>query len=132
LDLPPVGSRLYLVSNQQAMVKVSSPRKPSPPRRLAASDWKVSPASPNVLVMDYCDLSLKGKTYPDINTWKANWLIWQAHGFERPVWDNAVQFKRRLLDIPPFGMDSGFEATFHFRVTDTDALTGAELALECP
>jgi len=82
--------------------------------------------------MDYCDLNLKGKSYPDINTWKANWLIWQAHGFERPVWDNAVQFKRRFLDLPPFGADSGFEATFHFRVTEAEALSGAELALECP
>jgi hypothetical protein len=132
LDLPPVGSRLYLVSNQPATVSVSSPRKPSRPQRLAASDWKVSPASPNVLVMDYCDLNLKGKSYPDINTWKANWLIWQAHGFERPVWDNAVQFKRRFLDLPPFGTDSGFEATFHFRVAEAEALSGAELALECP
>lgn len=132
LDLPPAGSHLYLVSNQPTVASASSPRKAPRLQTLTTSDWKVSPASPNVLVIDYCDLQLQGKLYPNINTWKANWLIWQAHGFERPVWDNAVQFKRRFLDLPPFGMDSGFEVTYHFRVADAEALSGAELALECP
>jgi len=132
LDLPPVGSRLYLVLNQAATASVSPPRKLNRPLQLAASDWKISPASPNVLVMDYCDLNLMGKSSPDISTWKANWMIWQAHGFERPIWDSATQFKRRFLDLPPFGSDSGFEATFHFRVTDAEAVRGAELALELP
>jgi hypothetical protein len=132
LDLPPVGSRLILVSNQPAGATALSPRKPPRYQSLVTSDWKVSATSPNVLVMDYCDLQLQGKSYPDINTWKANWLIWQGHGFERPAWDNAVQFKRRLLDLPPFPADSGFEAIFNFQVADAEALTGAELALECP
>jgi len=31
-----------------------------------------------------------GVTQKDVNTWAANWDIWQKHGFERPAWDNAV------------------------------------------
>jgi hypothetical protein len=132
LDLPAVGSRLFLVTDQPAAASAPSPGKPPRYQSLKPLDWKVTPDSLNVLVMDYCDLQLPGKSYTDINTWKANWLIWQRHGFERPVWDNAVQFKRRFLDLPPFGPDSGFEAIFHFQVADAEALTGAELALECP
>jgi len=132
LDLPPVGSHLYRVSNQPTVPSASSPEKAPRLQTLTFSDWKVSPASPNVLVVDYSDLQLQGRTYPNINTWKANWLIWQAHGFERPIWDSTTQFKRRYLDLPPFGTDSGFEATFHFQVTDPEALRGIELALECP
>jgi len=93
---------------------------------------KVTPSGPNVLVLDYCDLRLAGRAYENINTWDANWKIWQAHGFERPAWDNAVQFKRRIVDLPPFGADSGFEATFQFTVADAAALRGAQLALELP
>ena len=129
LDLPPVGSRLFLVSGQ--------PMSPAPSvagksRILQASDWKVTPAGLNVLVMDYCDLKLGGQTLENINTWDANWRIWQTHGFERPAWDNAVQFKRRILDLPPFAPGSGFEATFRFTVADAAALKGAELAMELP
>jgi hypothetical protein len=92
----------------------------------------VTPASPNVLVLDYCDLRVGGQTYENINTWQANWHVWQIHGFERPAWDNATQFKRRILDLPPFGPDSGFEATFRFRVADAAALSGLQLAVENP
>jgi len=92
----------------------------------------VAPSTPNVLVLDYCDLRVAGENFTDINTWQANWRIWQAHGFERPAWDNATQFRRETLDHPPFGPDSGFEATFHFRVGDAVAAASAQLAVESP
>ena len=132
LDLPPAGSRLFLVSRDAAVAKTVPASTPGKGRELPLQEWKVTRASQNVLVLDYCDLRLAGRTYEDINTWDANWKIWQAHGFERPAWDNAVQFRRRVLDLPPFPADSGFEATFHFTVADAAALKGAELALELP
>ena len=54
------------------------------------------------------------------------------HGFERPAWDNAVQFKTRIFDRGPFSADSGFQATFRFQVSDPAVLPGLELALENP
>lgn len=130
LNLPPVGSRLFAVSRQApgAPAAVATARS----LQLTLADWKVTPAGPNVLPLDYCDLLLAGKTYGNINTWSANWKIWQMNGFERPAWDNAIQFKRRIVDLPPFPANSGFEATFHFTVASPEAIQGAHLALETP
>jgi hypothetical protein len=132
LELPPAGSRLFVVSAEAAPPTATPPRVTGKAQTLRLTDWKVTLDSPNVLVLDYCDLRLAGQVFENINTWQANWRIWQAHGFERPAWDNAIQFKRRVLYHPPFGPDSGFEATFHFRVADAAALSGAHLALESP
>ncbi len=137
LELPPAGSRLMLVTSQPTAINPNRRghdviHKNGKAVPLVLRDWNVTRASPNVLVLDYCDLAVAGRTYENINTWDANWKIWQANGFERPAWDNAVQFRRRVVDLPPFPTDSGFEATFHFTVADASATKGAELAVELP
>jgi hypothetical protein len=58
--------------------------------------------------------------------------MWQHHGFERPAWDNAVQFKRRVYDRNHFAAGSGFDATFRFEVADAVAIKGLQLAIEVP
>jgi hypothetical protein len=67
-----------------------------------------------------------------MNTWLANWTVWQYHGFERPAWDNATQFRQRVLERNHFSKESGFEATYHFEVADVGALRGLALAVESP
>ena len=131
LGLTPAGSRLFLAL---AKANAVAPHPPQSARAVALplTGWRITPSSPNVLVLDYCDLRMDGETHSNINTWRANWRLWQARGFERPAWDNATQFKRAVLDRPPFGPDSGFEATFRFRVADGVALASAELAVEKP
>ena len=57
---------------------------------------------------------------------------WQRHGFERPAWDNAVQYKTRVFDKNQFAADSGFDATFRFEASSADALRGLQLAIETP
>ncbi|MBI3694157.1 MAG: hypothetical protein HY238_04875, partial [Acidobacteria bacterium] len=129
LALAPAGSELFVVK------KSGSAAHPEPPARLApltAKNWKIRPDASNVLVLDYCDFLAPGIKRQDINTWQANWLLWQAHGFERPAWDNAVQFKTRIFDRNSFPPSSGFEATFRFEVADAAALAGLELAIEAP
>ena len=129
VDLAPAGSALYVVSK--------SPGRPAVPpaatsTALAVDKWTIRADSPNVLVLDYCDLAIGKDHLEDINTWQANWTAWQRHGFERPAWDNAVQFKRRVFDRNHFAKNSGFDATFHFTVASADALKGLQLAVETP
>ena len=129
LDLAPAGSALFVVKKTGAAAPPDQARGYAP---LAAAHWSVTPEAPNVLVLDYCDLQLAGAEQRDLNTWRANWNIWQAHGFERPAWDNAVQFKSHVFDQNHFDAASGFEATFHFEVTDPAARKGMQLAIESP
>jgi len=129
LNLPPAASALYVV-RPGGTPAPSSPEPAFTP--LPSGPWIIQPDSPNVLVLDYCDLTVGGRLLRDRNTWEANWILWQAHGFERPAWDNAVQFKRRIFDRNRFPPDSGFEARFHFTVGDRAALRGLELGVETP
>ncbi len=82
---------------------------------LKFSDFSVSREDMNVLTMDYCDLEVDGKTYRDINTIEAGKLLFQLRGFKSNPWDNAVQFKRRLLDRNHFGANSGFSVSYNFK-----------------
>lgn len=130
LELAPAGSAAYRVS-KTAVNPQPEPATPSP-NPLTASGWKVTPDQPNVLALDYCDLSAPGVELRDVNTWQANWTAWQMHGFERPAWDNAVQYKTRIFDRNHFGTGTGFDAVFHFEAADGAALKGLELAMELP
>jgi len=130
LRLAPTGSRLLVVRNAAARPVPEKP--PIGFRAVETSGWKIVPESRNVAVLDYCDLQVNGAEHRDINTWRANWLLWQAHGFEEPAWDGAAQFKTRTLDRNHFPPSSGFEATFRFDVADLAAAEGLELALESP
>lgn len=90
----------------------------------------IRPHDPNVLVLDYCDLKFGNKTLRGVHQWAAGMEIARAHGFERPVWDNAVQFKRTVLDQDRFVDGSGFAADFQFQIATKPKRL--ELALECP
>jgi len=131
LNLESAGSELMVIKNNAG-----------PPARLIPATTRYVPAvlkswqnasdSTNVLVLDYCDLKIQDHVKPDINTWAANWNIWQSHGFERPAWDNAVQFKTRIYDRNRFSAESGFDATYHFTANDPKVLATLQLAMETP
>jgi hypothetical protein len=127
VQLPPAGSLLLLARKDAA----PAPAPPKPAwRPLSAGNWTVSANEPNVLVLDYCDLEVAGESLADVNTWRANWILWQRHGFERPAWDNAVQFRRNVLDRK-FGDGTGFKATFRFTVAGAPP-KDLRLAVESP
>ncbi|MFN0169497.1 MAG: hypothetical protein ACKV22_24005 [Bryobacteraceae bacterium] len=129
LDLAPAASLV--------MVARAAEGGPAPPRTprfdppIPAEAWRASADTPNVMVLDYCDLKVGQETFAGINTWQANWTLWQRHGFERPAWDNAVQYKTRIFDKNRFPPDSGFEAVYRFEAP-AEALKGLHLAVEAP
>ncbi len=128
LELAPAASRLLLVR------QAAGPADTAPQAVFSAvtsGAWRIGTDAPNVLVLDYCDLKTAVGVEENLNTWRANWKVWQLHGFERPAWDNAVQFQQRIFDRNHFAKDSGFEATFRFEA-DAAALAGLELAVETP
>ncbi len=130
LELPPAGSRLFVVRPHAA----APPPESQPPRFLPvkAERWQIRPDSANVLVLDYCDLEVAGDAFREIHTLEANWKIWRAHGFEQPAWDSAVQFRNRVRDRNQFSGFSGFEAVFRFHVAGAAAAKGLRLVIETP
>jgi hypothetical protein len=130
LDLAAAGSALFRVTQASQTPSAAPAATPFVPA--AAGEWRVKPDRANVLVLDYCDLKLDVSESKDINSWRANWLVWQRHGFDRPAWDNAVQFKTRVFDRNRFAPDSGFEADFPFEVRDASAIPNLQLVVEMP
>ncbi len=127
VQLPPAGS-LLLVARRSAG-PAAAPAKPAW-RPLSARTWTVSAIEPNVLVLDYCDLEIGAETFAGIHAWRANWIVWQRHGFERPAWDSAVQFRRNVLGRK-FGEGTGFKAVFRFTVAGAPP-NDLRLAVESP
>lgn len=129
VDLAPAGSLLLIARATPAQSAQTRTATQTP---LPEPQWRAKADSANVLVLDYCDLAVGAESWRDINTWRANWLIWQHHGFERPAWDNAVQFKRTVLDRNHFDAKSGFQATFRFDIGPGVDSNSLRLAVETP
>jgi hypothetical protein len=127
VQLPPAGS-LLLVARKEAPASAA----PAPPawRPLPEQSWSGSTDEPNVFVLDYCDLETAGESHSGVHTWRANWIVWQRHGFERPAWDSSVQFRRNVLDRK-FGEGTGFRAKFRFTAAGAPP-KDLRLAVEAP
>jgi len=125
-ELAPCGSLLLFLSKE--------PREPAQ----ADSEEKIniSPAGPvkvrrigpNVLTLDYVDVTAGNQMKKNTYFYKASQLVWQQNGMEGNPWDNAVQFRDELI-TKKFGADSGFEATYRFTI-DGPVPKRLEVAIE--
>ena len=131
-DIPPAGSLLLLVS--------STPAAPPKPEPKATPETVVAPAgplavrrlSPNILKLDYLDLTLAGKEDKGIYFFTAQEAIFKHYGFDGNPWLSTVQFKSEILDRDHFPPDSGFSAAFHFHVAADVPLAGLQAVVERP
>jgi hypothetical protein len=113
-DLPPSGSLLLFLS--QKPVKAESPHE-SVTTLAATGSVKIRRLEPNVLTLDYVDITAGDETRKDLYTYQANQFAWQKNGMERNPWDSAVQFKDELIrkTFPP---GSGFTASYKFTIEE--------------
>lgn len=111
--LPPSGSLLLFLSNAK--------RSPAPvlPEKVTAILSVAAPAirrtAPNVLVLDYLDVTAGGQTTKEAYFYQASQFAFKQNGMDRNPWDSAVQFRDELLTkrFPP---ESGFQATYRFMI----------------
>ncbi len=131
-DLPPAGSLLLCVLDEAAS-KPASPETPPEWSELAAEgEVKVEALEPNALTLDFCDLTLDGKTDKDLYFYEAQLRTFRRNGLNRNPWDSAVQYKTNILDLDRFPADSGFEATFRFTTGRGADLRSVEAVVERP
>jgi hypothetical protein len=129
-DLPPSGSLLLFLNHlKEKPVGVAFPHEtvttltatgPTQARRLA----------PNVLKLDYVDITAGGETKSNIHYYAAAQFAFQKNGLDRNPWDSAVQFKDELIS-KQFPADSGFTARYRFTLEGV-APTNLALVLERP
>ncbi len=114
-DLPAGGS-LTLVFLPEASEPVPAPAPRAWADAAPGAKTKVARLGGNILTLDYCDLTLNGKTEKDLYFYEAQLKTYKAHGLDRNPWDSAVQYKTNILDKDKFPAESGFEAAFRFKV----------------
>lgn len=112
-ELPPCGSLLLFLSTAKAEPVKAAAAKPS--TIAPQGPVQVRRPEPNVLTLDYMDLTAGGETKKDQYFYRANQAAWVANGMKRNPWDSAVQFKTELISkkFPP---ESGFTATYRFTI----------------
>jgi len=131
-DLQPGGS-LLLAVRPEAGPAAAPIASPSVSQAVpAAGPTRVVRATNNVLTMDYCDLTLNGTTEKDLYFYDAQLKTYKAHGLDRNPWDSAVQYKTNILDKDHFSEDSGFEATFRFRIAGPLPTSPLSVVVERP
>lgn len=127
-SLPPSGSLLLFLS-----------KKPLAPAPGVTETESVVPAvgplevrrlEPNVLTLDYLDVTSGGQTRTNLYFYEANRFAWQKNGLERNPWDSAVQFQDELIRRK-FPENSGFTASYRFTL-EGPAPPGLAIVVERP
>ncbi len=122
-ELPPSGSLLLFLPKKcrgPVLAKQLSEELVSP-----AGEQQIRRLEPNVLTLDFVDVSAGGECQTNIYFYKANQFAWKKNGMERDPWDSAVQYKDELIS-KRFPQESGFGASYRFTV---DGAVPANLAI---
>jgi len=112
-ELPPCGSLLLFLPDAERKPAVK--RKVRVARCRPAGSTQIRRVGPNVLTLDYVDVTAGDQTQENIYCYAANRLVWQQHGLSGNPWDSAVQFRDELI-TKKFPPESGFEATYRFTI----------------
>jgi hypothetical protein len=127
-DLPPCGSLLLFLAKDSR--EVPPPASTNSFQLGSISPLEIRRLEPNVLVLDYVDITAGGETRTNIYVYQASQFAFQKNGMERNPWDSAVQFKDELIR-KTFPADSGFQATYRFRI-EQQLPEGLAIVIERP
>lgn len=112
-SLPPCGSLLVFLSRESKTPSKANnkefqeitPNGPPTTRRL----------EPNVLTLDYVDVTAGGETSQDIYFFQAAQFAFKKNGLEGNPWETAVQFRDELI-TKKFLPESGLKAAYRFTI----------------
>lgn len=127
----PRGGSLLLCFRPRA-VKPERPAKRERSVIAAASGSEIKRLEKNILVLDYCDLTLNNQAEKDLYFYQAQTKAFQAHGLQVNPWDHAVQYKKNIVEKDTFGAKSGFEVAYSFTVSEGAKGVGFEAVIERP
>ena len=111
--LPPCGSLLLLLTNESSDAGKAVEGKSA--SVAASGPLAIRRIAPNVLTLDFVDITAGGETRKSTYYYRANQMAWQKNGLPRDPWDSAVQYNDELISkkFPP---ESGFEVTYRFAI----------------
>ncbi len=114
-QIPPSGSLLLFFSGQRRTPAAARPEKAIPIAARAAP--VVRRTGPNVLTLDYLDVTAAGKSLESAYFYQASQFAFKQNGMDRNPWDGAVQFRDEIISRR-FPEGSGFQAAYHFTIAE--------------
>jgi hypothetical protein len=130
-ELEPAGSLLLFFSEKKEQYP-EVPAVAGDEKLKASSDVVVKRLKDNALNIDFCDLSVKGKTFRNIYFATAADIAYKEHGFANGnPWNTSVQYKRNIVDRDTL-KDGGFNVAYRFTVNDDFDYSGIRLVSEKP
>jgi len=117
-ELPPCGSLLLFLSHEKRHPLPATICTPRLVQRIAGTAHTapaITRRDPNVLTLDYVDVTAGGETRENLYVYPAGQFAFQKNGMERNPWDSAVQFRDELI-TKRFAPDSGCEVTYRFTI----------------
>lgn len=117
-SLYPAESLLLYISDSKSKGYPSTTDKDNLVPIPSQSGMDVRHERDNVLTIDFCDLTLSGKTIRDMHVYGAGMKVFMENGFENGnPWNHSIQYKESVLDRGNFAEESGFTATYRFTVS---------------
>lgn len=130
IRIPAAGSLLLAIKKEKKEPVSVVP--PKPVKLAFNEDLKINRSSPNILAIDYCDLTVKGKILKELYFYQANKEAFRAYGFDRDPWDNAVQFKSEIIKKDTFSQGTGLRIDYWLNIDKGTSLYGLKLVAERP
>lgn len=132
-SLKPGQSLLLAVyKNKKRNWKPAAEDKAGPVETLNLKPLKIKRLDPNLLTLDYCDLTVGGSSQKNLYFYQAQQKTYRWHGWSRNPWDSGVQYLDEIISRNRFAPGTGFRADYHFRVAPGVDLKSLKLAVERP
>lgn len=114
-SLPPGGSLLLFLA--------TTARVPAPvaglatPTVMPGASLEIERLAPNVLTIDFVDITAGGETRKNIYCYDAGQFAFRQNGVAANPWDSAVQFRDELVSRT-YAPGSGLEVSYRFTITE--------------
>jgi hypothetical protein len=131
-SLKPAESLLLFVSNKK-LTGFKQLKEHSVIPVKSNSPFIVLPDKENAMPIDFCDLTINGKTEKDMHTYNAALKVFKEYGFDDGnPWDHKIQFKSKIVEKNNFAAGTGFTAEYKFIINEKFDFTGIKTVVEHP
>lgn len=131
-ELEPAGSLLLYCSHKILNGYEKEPVLAGNTKLIPEGDLQVKRLRENALTIDFCDVTIKGKTIKNVYFAQAADAAFREYGFVNGnPWNTSVQYKRNILDRDTF-TTGGFTTSYHFTVKDKFDYSTMKLVAERP
>jgi len=137
VDLYPVGSALFAITDQKTGEPEYSPAKGAEIALESTGPVKVKRESDNIMMVNYLDLKTSQSAKKDVYFMNALISLFTDNGVKMGnPWQHKIQYKRNFLELDTlFKASSAFEASYHFQINpdlNTNTLQSIRAVVERP